>query len=201
MTTMERYQDSTTMTDAEDAVRAREAGDTIPTRDEQAADRHGGAIPTRDARDLESPTGGIGAEAEPQATADTVEAPDAGRLTTRDLASPSQTGTPPDETADEERPRTDVDTSSTQPLFPHEINGGFQRQWEEIQTRFVDEPRAAVQDADKLVAHVMQQLAQSFADEHERLEAQWGRGEDISTEDLRVSLQRYRSFFQRLLST
>jgi hypothetical protein len=78
---------------------------------------------------------------------------------------------------------------------------GFQSRWEEIQVRFVDEPRGAVEDADALVATVMQRLAESFAQERERLEAQWGRGEDISTEDLRLALQRYRSFFQRLLST
>ena len=72
---------------------------------------------------------------------------------------------------------------------------------EEVQTRFVDEPRGAVEDADGLVATLMQQLAEGFAQERERLEAQWGRGEDISTEDLRVALQRYRSFFQRLLAT
>jgi hypothetical protein len=77
----------------------------------------------------------------------------------------------------------------------------YQRQWEQIQGRFVDEPRGAVEDADALVATVMQRLAEGFAQERERLEAQWGRGEDISTEDLRVALQRYRSFFQRLLST
>jgi hypothetical protein len=78
---------------------------------------------------------------------------------------------------------------------------GFQARWEEIQVRFVDEPRGAVEDADALVATVMQRLAEGFAQEREGLEAQWGRGEDISTEDLRVALQRYRSFFQRLLST
>src|SRR4051812_48923762 len=78
---------------------------------------------------------------------------------------------------------------------------GFQSRWEEIQVRFVDEPRGAVEDADALVATVMQRLAEGFAQEREQLEAQWGRGEDISTEDLRVALQRYRSFFQRLLST
>jgi hypothetical protein len=78
---------------------------------------------------------------------------------------------------------------------------GFQARWEEIQVRFVDEPRRAVEDADALVATVMQRLAEGFARERERLESQWGRGEDISTEDLRVALQRYRSFFRRLLST
>jgi hypothetical protein len=86
-------------------------------------------------------------------------------------------------------------------LLPADMDATFQQRWEEIQTRFVDEPRGAVEDADGLVANLMQQLAEGFAKERERLEAQWGRGEDISTEDLRVALQRYRSFFQRLLST
>ena len=72
--------------------------------------------------------------------------------------------------------------------------------WEAIQVTFVDDPRRAVEEADGLVAHVMQQLADGFARERETLEGQWSRGEDVSTEDLRVALQRYRSFFQRLLS-
>ena len=74
------------------------------------------------------------------------------------------------------------------------------RRWEAIQVTFVDDPRRAVEEADGLVAHVMQQLADGFARERETLEGQWSRGEDVSTEDLRVALQRYRSFFQRLLS-
>jgi hypothetical protein len=86
-------------------------------------------------------------------------------------------------------------------LLPADTDATFQQRWKEIQTRFVDEPRGAVEDADGLVANLMQQLAEGFAKERERLEAQWGRGEDISTEDLRVALQRYRTFFQRLLST
>ena len=151
-------------------------------------------------RELDDPRAS-GAATESRATAGSAEAHDVGGLTTRDIASPGRTGASVDEGADPERPPANVDTSSTQPLLPEGVSGGFQQQWEDIQTRFVDEPRGAVQDADTLVANVMQQLAQSFAEEHERLEAHWGRGEDISTEDLRVSLQRYRSFFQRLLST
>jgi hypothetical protein len=92
-------------------------------------------------------------------------------------------------------------SEASEPLLPAELTAAFQRRWEEVQTRFVDEPRGAVEDADSLVANLMQQLADGFAQERERLEAQWGRGEDISTEDLRVALQRYRSFFHRLLST
>jgi hypothetical protein len=85
-------------------------------------------------------------------------------------------------------------------LLPRSENEGFQSRWETIQTGFVDEPRQTVEQADELVAEVMRRLAEGFASERERLEGQWGRGEDVSTEDLRVALQRYRGFFQRLLS-
>jgi hypothetical protein len=117
----------------------------------------------------------------------------------RDDATASQTQSVPAPTS----PAGSAETASANgaELLSEELSATFQRRWEEVQTRFVDEPRGAVEDADGLVANLMQQLAQGFAQERERLEAQWGRGEDISTEDLRVALQRYRSFFQRLLST
>jgi hypothetical protein len=73
-------------------------------------------------------------------------------------------------------------------------------QWKDIQAAFVDEPRKAVQDADALVAELMQRLAEMFATEREQLESQWAGGADVSTEDLRRGLRRYRSFFERLLS-
>jgi len=63
----------------------------------------------------------------------------------------------------------------------------------------VDEPRRAVQQADSLVAEVMKRLAESFAKERGALESQWDRGDNVTTEDLRLALQRYRSFFDRLL--
>jgi hypothetical protein len=72
--------------------------------------------------------------------------------------------------------------------------------WEAIQAGFVDEPRRAVEEADSLVAQVIRELAESFAAERARLEAQWSRGDQVGTEDLRVALQRYRSFFQDLLA-
>ena len=75
----------------------------------------------------------------------------------------------------------------------------FRSQLAKLQTGFVDEPRRAVEDADKLVAAVMQRLAEGFANERSGLEKQWDRGDNVSTEDLRVALQRYRSFFDRLL--
>jgi len=73
-------------------------------------------------------------------------------------------------------------------------------QWKDIQAEFVDEPRRAVQDADALVAELMQRLAQMFASEREQLESRWAGGDDVSTEDLRRGLRRYRSFFERLLA-
>jgi hypothetical protein len=95
---------------------------------------------------------------------------------------------------------TDQLASDAPDLLPREANADFQSRWETIQTGFVDEPRQTVEQADELVAQVMRQLAEGFAAERERLEQQWGRGEDVSTEDLRIALQRYRSFFQRLLA-
>ena len=76
----------------------------------------------------------------------------------------------------------------------------FRAHWDSIQTGFVDEPRRSVEQADTLVAEVMKRLAETFANERANLEGQWSRGDDVSTEDLRVALQRYRSFFDRLLS-
>jgi hypothetical protein len=73
-------------------------------------------------------------------------------------------------------------------------------QWKDIQAEFVDEPRKAVQAADALVAELMQRLAQMFASERAQLESRWSGGENVSTEDLRRGLRRYRSFFERLLA-
>ena len=102
--------------------------------------------------------------------------------------------------ANADRDRRDESTDDSPELLPREQNAEFQTRWEKIQTGFVDEPRQTVEQADELVAEVMKRLAEGFAAERERLEGQWGRGEDVSTEDLRVTLQRYRGFFQRLLS-
>jgi hypothetical protein len=84
-------------------------------------------------------------------------------------------------------------------LEADELQGVILR-WKEIQAQFVDEPRSAVQDADALVADLMQRLARTFAAERAQLESRWASGEDVSTEDLRQGLRRYRSFFERLLA-
>jgi hypothetical protein len=85
------------------------------------------------------------------------------------------------------------------PLLEDEELDGFRGRWDAVQVGFVDEPRGSVQQADALVAELMQRLAQTFSDERTSLESQWEQGADVSTEDLRVALQRYRSFFDRLL--
>jgi hypothetical protein len=90
--------------------------------------------------------------------------------------------------------------STPAPLFPNNELEGLRNRWSEVQTAFVDEPRKAVEQADGLVAAAMKRLAEVFAEERSKLEQQWDRGDNVSTEDLRIALQRYRSFFQRLLS-
>jgi len=86
------------------------------------------------------------------------------------------------------------------PLFSPEEAKDFRARGDAIQVSFVDEPRRAVEQADGLVAVTMKRLAEMFAAERAQLEGQWERGENVSTEDLRLSLRRYRSFFGRLLS-
>jgi len=86
------------------------------------------------------------------------------------------------------------------PLFPDDELNTFRARWKEVQTSFVDEPRHAVEQADSLVANVVKRIAEQFAAERATLEDQWGKGDNVSTEDLRQSLKRYRSFFDRLLS-
>jgi hypothetical protein len=90
--------------------------------------------------------------------------------------------------------------SKPMPLFSESEMGDFRSQWSKVQTGFVDEPRRTVEGADKLVAAVMQRLAEGFANERSGLERQWDSGDNVSTEDLRLALQRYRSFFDRLLT-
>ena len=85
-------------------------------------------------------------------------------------------------------------------LFAANESEEFRHRWQDIQTGFVDEPRQAVERADALVASAIKRLAEIFAHERSNLEHQWSRGDDVSTEDLRVALRRYRAFFDRLLS-
>lgn len=109
--------------------------------------------------------------------------------------------------ADAQRPVDEPEMSPAQadddqraPLLPGDEAERFRRRWEELQTGFVDQPRQMVEEANELVGDLMQQLTAGFSEERSSLESQWDSGEDVSTEDLRVALTRYRSFFNRLLS-
>jgi hypothetical protein len=124
--------------------------------------------------------------------------------TTRPMTAPRLAT--PDATETSEAPATANQDNIPQangdagPLFPAGETSGFRARWSEVQTGFVDEPRHAVELADGMVAEMMQRLAKVFADERSTLEQQWSQGENVSTEDLRVALRRYRSFFDRLLA-
>ena len=85
-------------------------------------------------------------------------------------------------------------------LMPSEAAESHREHWMEIQTRFVDDPKDAVEQADGLVAEVMQVVATRFAEQRKGLESQWQEGHEASTEDLRKAMQQYRSFFERLLA-
>jgi hypothetical protein len=97
--------------------------------------------------------------------------------------------------------QNDGSDEQLQPLLGTEETEQFRDRWRSIQSNFVDEPEHSVEEADELVTQLMQQLTQTFQAERQSLESQLGEQDEVSTEELRVALQRYRSFFERLLST
>ena len=106
--------------------------------------------------------------------------------------------TPMGETITHETP-IGTNAGSSASLLNREETEQFRTRWNEIQGRFVDEPRTAVEQADELVTEVIELITEMFNNEHRSLEAQWNKGNDVSTEDLRIALQRYRSFFNSLV--
>lgn len=126
-------------------------------------------------------------------------------------AAPDDEGAAPrtritDEAGNEPEPVADEQVESeeepdTAPLLGAQEAEGLRTRWQQIQQGFVDDPKQSVLAADGLVAEVMQLLATTFADHKLGLESQWHRGEEVATEDLRLALRQYRSFFDRLLST
>jgi hypothetical protein len=91
-------------------------------------------------------------------------------------------------------------SSAGEPLVPKPQVEELRTRWSSIQTNFVDQPRKAVEDADSLVVGALKQIQESFAVQRANLEKKWRHGDDVSTEDLRVALQHYRAFFDRLMS-
>jgi hypothetical protein len=135
----------------------------------------------------------MNSEEKPLSTRDLAEGADARRRDETGAADRANAGVGRQE-------REDARDEGRAPLFEDNDATGYRTQWEAIQAGFVDEPRAAVEQADALVAQVMKRLAETFASERSALEQQWDKGGELTTEDLRVALKRYRSFFQRLLS-
>jgi hypothetical protein len=121
------------------------------------------------------------------------------KLSTSDIAAAMDRSAGPAPVRKEGLPGQAVEEGPT-PLFGGDELSGYRTRWSGIQTGFVDEPRKAVEEADALVAEVMKRLADVFSDERRQLEAHWEQTDKVSTEDLRVAMRRYRSFFERLLS-
>ena len=128
-------------------------------------------------------------------------------LTTADIArSGSSDDTEPTDLDEEVARRADDRASrpdeavTAEPLLGPTESKRFSDEWRVVQSQFVDEPREAVEQADRLVADLMQRLATEFTETRSNLERQWDGHDDISTEGLRVAMTRYRSFFERLLS-
>jgi hypothetical protein len=125
-------------------------------------------------------------------------------LTTRDIAYPARSGASSQastiEPGDQPETHSEKILDVAGPLFPEDELQTFRSRWDHVQTSFVDEPRQAVEQADSLVANVVKRIAEQFSAEREKLEKQWDSGSEVSTEDLRQALKRYRSFFDRLLT-
>ena len=165
----------------------------MTTHDEQTR-----AAATTSADEGPAPRHESGEGIEPSAvrTDPSADAPPAedGRLTTGDESSAARTEPSQMETEPSSEPSTERSLLADNDL------SGLRSRWDDVQAAFVDNPKECVQKADTLVAEVVEQLTTGFSDARSRLEAQWARGEKVSTEDLRVALKRYRDFFQRLLS-
>jgi hypothetical protein len=163
----------------------------------------GPEMPPSPDTEVDRPSGGL-------STADLAGVGSATQATTTDISG-TETPAPPEQrlepqsqapapTADQPARPAQTKEESPTPLFAADAAESFRSRWQDIQTSFIDEPTRAVEQADSLVAEIMQQLAKTFADERSHLEEQGEHGKDISTEDLRMALRHYRSFFDRLLS-
>jgi hypothetical protein len=179
-------------TEADGATDDREQRATDPQRPDLAADPL--TAPTQPAEreypaaseQLATPTQPLDSEAPMEREAD---APVAQSAQTVDSTQPRH----------EERTVASPDASGDS-LFGSNDLTGLRSRWDDVQAGFVDDPRMCVQTADGLVSDVVEQLTNGFSQARAKLEDQWSRGEDVSTEDLRMALKRYREFFDRLLA-
>jgi hypothetical protein len=173
---------------APDAAGATEPAETTPAPGD----------PSRSA-EAASPPGEAASQAPPGAGTQPPAPPGSTRL--EPAAQPGgSTEAAASDTAQDARQTGQETSPGDTPLLPDDQGDRLRGRWREVQTRFVDDPRDAVAAADGLVAELMQTLASGFAERRRALEEQWQRGEDVGTEQLRVVLQQYRAFFDRLLS-
>lgn len=107
---------------------------------------------------------------------------------------------PAEPAAPAEPARAEPQSSTEEILFADAELADLRARWAGVQAAFVDDPKDCVQKADVLVSDLVDQLTTGFAHARSRLEEQWARGEEASTEDLRVALMHYRGFFERLLA-
>lgn len=121
----------------------------------------------------------------------TAEAPSAQRKANQDLKEPG---------SEHRNANGKSEDGQLAPLFSPEVAQDFRSRWSAVQSSLVDDPRQAVRQGDELVAQVMKSLAETFSNERAKLESQLDQKDEASTENLRVALRRYRSFFERLLS-
>ena len=204
MTTHDEQTNTTTTPTADDDSAARQEYSSPETEPATAQHRQSAAAepssatmrtdpPTADddsaARQEYSSAGMEPATAQPRQSAAAAEPSSATMRTDPPAAQTERSGTETGST----------DQSRTNSLFADDTSG-LRSRWDDVQAAFVDDPKECVQKADTLVAEVVEQLTNGFSEARSRLEAQWSRGEEASTEDLRLALKRYREFFQRLLS-
>ncbi|MEV7099149.1 hypothetical protein AB0M80_40620 [Amycolatopsis sp. NPDC051045] len=166
-------------------------------------------VPGQDRADFREP--GTGDERDADQNLSTADLASAGQHDTHDttpagsggdVEAPAESGgdieTPAESGGDVETPAQSGGDVETQRLIDEEKVTGFRDRWQNVQVGFVDDPKQAVRQADELVAAVISALATTFAEHKSELESQWQQGEP-ATEELRIALRRYRSFFDQLL--
>jgi hypothetical protein len=123
-------------------------------------------------------------------------------LTTADVAAAARGRQQTDEPVSEDRELSgsNPEVQYSGPLLRQDYSDDLRRHWDAIQTGFIDDPRGSVKEADSLVAKAIQHLAESFSEQRAKLEHDWSKGNEVSTEDLRQAIRQYRAFFNRLLA-
>jgi hypothetical protein len=191
MTTHEQHTDTMVPKDREPLDYPAAATDSSPTRGDQATSLDPVSTPasqeTQPPLETVAPT-----DAAPTDSSTAANVPPRAQV-----ASEPQAATTPTDSSAAARP---ADVGDGRDLFADDELAGLRARWDNVQAAFVDDPRECVQKADGLVSDVVEQLTAGFTHARSRLEEQWARGEEASTEDLRVALKQYREFFQRLLA-